>query len=267
MASVPPALGRTSGSFRHSERYAATAVRYSRALERERNAEEIARDGASGSERSLSETELLLGEPGYLDRERRKNDSFRQGCGRACVAVFVLAAFAAVAVIGFQHFREDNFSKHKADAVAVDPSSTTTRSSSASRATTVERKSAEVSAWSTSAEKAGNSSRTHPPPPPPPPMSEEVFEEVAADEAADLVADAMKHSRGTSGGLTAALLGRKRERIGHKFKPLSNTTVTPDTGDGEPDTVPISLPEDPTNPKDPKEPIKLPAEGVARSGQ
>ena len=266
MANVPPALDRASGSFRHSERYAATAARYSRALERERNAEEIARDGASGSGRSGNETESLLGEPGYLERERRKNESFRRGCGRACVAVFVLAAFAGVAALGFQHF-----SKDKADAVAVDPSPTPARSpSSASSASKTQRSSAEVSAWSTSTEKAGNSSQTHtPPPPPPPPMSEEKFEEVAADEATDLVADAIKKAMNAPGGMQAALLGRKRERIGHKFKPLSNSSVTPETGDGEPVVVPTTLPKDPIDPKDPRDPIKLPAEGdaKARSGR
>ena len=108
MSGRGPALDRASGSFRHSERYAATAARYSKAIERERNAEEIARDGGGATSRSGGERESLLDAPEYLERQRARNESFKRGCGRMCALVFVLAAFAAVAAIGFQHFNGDD---------------------------------------------------------------------------------------------------------------------------------------------------------------
>ena len=108
MSGRGPALDRASGSFRHSERYAATAARYSKAIERERNAEEIARDGGGATSRSGGERESLLDAPEYLERQRARNESFNRGCGRICALVFVLAAFAAVAAIGFQHFNGDD---------------------------------------------------------------------------------------------------------------------------------------------------------------
>ena len=108
MSGRGPALDRASGSFRHSERYAATAARYSKAIERERNAEEIARDGGGATSRGGGERESLLDAPEYLERQRARNESFRRGCGRMCALVFVLAAFAAVAAIGFQHFNGDD---------------------------------------------------------------------------------------------------------------------------------------------------------------
>ena len=108
MSGRGPALDRASGSFRHSERYAATAARYSKAIERERNAEEIARDGGGATSRSGGERESLLDAPEYLERQRARNESFKRGCGRMCALVFVLAAFAAVAAVGFQHFNGDD---------------------------------------------------------------------------------------------------------------------------------------------------------------
>ena len=103
-------LDRSSGSFRHSERYAATAARYSRALERERDAEETATSGRGGDG---GERERLLDAPEYLERQRRRNDSFRRGCGKALAIALALAAFAGVATFGFQYF-----SKYKHDNAA-----------------------------------------------------------------------------------------------------------------------------------------------------
>lgn len=104
MSGRGPGLDRASGSFRHSERYAATAARYSRALERERNAEEIARDGGGATSKGGGERESLLETPDYLERQRARNDSFKRGCGRMLVFVLVLAVFGAVAAVGFDHF-------------------------------------------------------------------------------------------------------------------------------------------------------------------
>ena len=50
----------------------------------------------------------MLDAPEYLERQRARNESFKRGCGRMCALVFVLAAFAAVAAIGFQHFNGDD---------------------------------------------------------------------------------------------------------------------------------------------------------------
>ena len=104
MSGRSPGLDRASGSFRHSERYAATAARYSRALERERNVEEVARDGGGATSKGGGERESLLETPDYLERQRARNDSFKRGCGRMLVFVLVLAVFGAVAAVGFDHF-------------------------------------------------------------------------------------------------------------------------------------------------------------------
>ena len=104
MSGRGPGLDRASGSFRHSERYAATAARYSRALERERNVEEVARDGGGATSKGGGERESLLETPDYLERQRARNDSFKRGCGRMLVFVLVLAVFGAVAAVGFDHF-------------------------------------------------------------------------------------------------------------------------------------------------------------------
>ena len=104
MSGRGPGLDRASGSFRHSERYAATAARYSRALERERNVEEVTRDGGGATSKGGGERESLLETPDYLERQRARNDSFKRGCGRMLVFVLVLAVFGAVAAVGFDHF-------------------------------------------------------------------------------------------------------------------------------------------------------------------
>ena len=104
MSGRGPGLDRASGSFRHSERYAATAARYSRALERERNVEEVTRDGGGATSKGVGERESLLETPDYLERQRARNDSFKRGCGRMLVFVLVLAVFGAVAAVGFDHF-------------------------------------------------------------------------------------------------------------------------------------------------------------------
>ena len=104
MSGRGPSLDRASGSFRHSERYAATAARYSRALERERNVEEVTRDGGGATSKGGGERESLLETPDYLERQRARNDSFKRGCGRMLVFVLVLAVFGAVAAVGFDHF-------------------------------------------------------------------------------------------------------------------------------------------------------------------
>ena len=104
MSGRGPGLDRASGSFRHSERYAATAARYSRALERERNVEEGTRDGGGATSKGGGERESLLETPDYLERQRARNDSFKRGCGRMLVFVLVLAVFGAVAAVGFDHF-------------------------------------------------------------------------------------------------------------------------------------------------------------------
>ena len=104
MSGRSPGLDRASGSFRHSERYAATAARYSRALERERNVEEVARDGGGATSKGGGERESLLETPDYLERQRARNDSFKRGCGRMLVFMLVLAVFGAVAAVGFDHF-------------------------------------------------------------------------------------------------------------------------------------------------------------------
>ena len=104
MSGRGPGLDRASGSFKHSERYAATAARYSRALERERNVEEVTRDGGGATSKGGGERESLLETPDYLERQRARNDSFKRGCGRILVFVLVLAVFGAVAAVGFDHF-------------------------------------------------------------------------------------------------------------------------------------------------------------------
>ena len=104
MSGRGPGLDRASGSFRHSERYAATAARYSRALERERNVEEVTRDGGGATSKGGGERESLLETPDYLERQRARNDSFKRGCGRMLVFVLVLTVFGAVAAVGFDHF-------------------------------------------------------------------------------------------------------------------------------------------------------------------
>ena len=104
MSGRGPGLDRASGSFRHSDRYAATAARYSRALERERNVEEVTRDGGGATSKGGGERESLLETPDYLERQRARNDSFKRGCGRMLVFVLVLAVFGAVAAVGFDHF-------------------------------------------------------------------------------------------------------------------------------------------------------------------
>jgi len=104
MSGRGPGLDRASGSFKHSERYAATAARYSRALERERNVEEVTRDGGGATSKGGGERESLLETPDYLERQRARNDSFKRGCGRMLVFVLVLAVFGAVAAVGFDHF-------------------------------------------------------------------------------------------------------------------------------------------------------------------
>jgi len=128
MSGRGPGLDRASGSFRHSERYAATAARYSRALERERNAEEIARDGGGATSKDDGERESLLETPDYLERQRARNDSFKRGCGRMLIFVLVLAVFGAVAAVGF-----DYFGRNTVDSTPSAPTPATTDSKQSGR--------------------------------------------------------------------------------------------------------------------------------------
>ena len=132
MASRVPSGGLDSvGSFRHSQRYAATAARYTKTLERERSMEEARASTSSGSD----EERLLTTSGAYIERQRAKNEKYKSSCARWLCAVCVMCVFAAVAVLGYGHF-SGKFDFRNFFASDDDSSSTTLVPTNATNVTT-----------------------------------------------------------------------------------------------------------------------------------
>jgi len=132
MASRVPSGGLDSvGSFRHSQRYAATAARYTKTLERERSMEEARASTSSGSD----EERLLTTSGAYIERQRVKNEKYKSSCARWLCAVCVMCVFAAVAVLGYGHF-SGKFDFRSFFASEDDSSSTTLVTTNATNVTT-----------------------------------------------------------------------------------------------------------------------------------
>ena len=220
------------GSFKHSERYANVATRYTQSRERKA---QVGVPRASALEEGQSglgvggENDALLPERDHLDRARKRKDAFRTSCVRFVWLIVVLTVFVAVAVVGFGKFKGWRDSSE----TPTTPTDADT-DAEAARAARVEARREERRNERLSNETSTTSSAQL--------ADEDNDEGVAAEREtySEAQGSFVQHAESSLG---SALMYGKRERYAHKFRAGTIDMAVPLYGNG---TAPvILLPGDP----------------------
>jgi len=242
----------TAGSFRHSQKYATTAARYARALERERSLGET-------SSANAEDERLLTTSGSYVERQRAKNEKYRSTCARWTCATVVAGVFVFVAVLGVGHFSgkfdaSRAFAKRSASPAEASSTEASSRASEADVASVergvdsweaplIDANASPADAYEAATSFADESAETsssaaeywmrktpppaaaHPPHPPhrspPPPHVEREPLPTPMERAMLARQSARRLERHRHNDLSQALLGASRDRVVRKFCPVA----------------------------------------------